>query len=211
MKQILAEFEKSQIKGKRPELRAGDIVRVEQKLEEAKSAKGKGGVQKSIFEGIVISVKNPRTSRASFTARKISFGIGVEKVFPLYSPTISKIQVLKRTKVRRAKLYYLRERFGKRAKMKEKQVDKDTLKMLGWEEPEVLEKKTEEIQKEEAEKAKGEVQEMLKEEDKAVVKEDQPKTGPPRAEKIEESLPAGEKKSTEQKPEDQADKKDESK
>ncbi len=169
MDQLLAEFEKSQIKEKRPNLQVGDIVRIEQKMEEAKDEKAKGGIQKSIFEGIIISIRNPNTSRATFTVRKISFGVGVEKIFPLYSPTISKIQILKRTKVRRAKLYYLRERFGKGAKMQEKKIDQETLKMLGWEEPEVLEKKTEEIQKEEAEKAQAEVKEMLKEEDKAEV------------------------------------------
>lgn len=167
----LQEFEKSQIKDKRPELRVGDIIRVEQKLDEAKAGKGKAGAQKSIFEGLIISIRNPKNVRATFTLRKVSFGIGVEKVFPLYSPTISKIQVLKRTKVRRAKLYYMRERFGKKAKMKEKGIDADTLKLLGWAEQEVQEKQIDEQQKIETEKAQGQVEEMLETENKAIVEE----------------------------------------
>ena len=196
MNQILADFEKAQIQGKRPELHPGDIVRVEQKLDEVKTQKGKGGARKSIFEGIIISIRNPKTVKATITLRKVSFGIGVEKVLPLYSPTIDKIQILKRTQVRRAKLYYLRERFGKKAKMKDKSIDKETLKALGWEEPQVAEKKAEEIQEAEAAKAKKAVEEILKAENQAEVseksedaekktepktEENQPKAGPPGA------------------------------
>ncbi len=170
----LTELEKSQIKSKRPELRVGDIIRVEQKLEETKTEKGKSGAKKSIFEGLILGIKNPNNLRATFTIRKISFGVGIEKVFPLHSPTISKIEILKRTKVRRAKLYYMRERFGKKAKMKERDIDADTLKLLGWEKQDVQEKQIEEEQKQEAIKAQGEVKEMLESEDKAIVEDKKP-------------------------------------
>lgn len=95
-----------------PELRAGQTVRVHQRIKEG----NKERVQP--FEGLVIAVKHGRGLDGTFTVRKISEGIGVERVYPLHSPTIEKIEVLKSFKVRRAKLYYMRERFGKKARMK---------------------------------------------------------------------------------------------
>jgi large subunit ribosomal protein L19 len=131
MNQIILDFQKSQIKSNRPVLNPGDLVRVEQQLEKSADAKEKVA-RKSIFEGVVIQVRNPNSLNATFTLRKVSFGIGVEKVFPLHSPTLSKIEVLKKNKVRRAKLYYLRERFGKKARMKDQKIDSKTLSSLGW-------------------------------------------------------------------------------
>ena len=102
-------------KGKRtdvPEFRPGDTIRVHVKIKEG----DKERVQ--IFEGVVIARRNGDL-RSSFTVRKISFGQGVERIFPLHSPVIDKIEVSKRGKVRRAKLYYLRGLKGKAAKIKE--------------------------------------------------------------------------------------------
>lgn len=91
----------------------GDTIRVLVKVVEG----DKERIQS--FDGVVIA-RRGSTTRETFTVRKISFGVGVEKIFPLYSPSIDKIQVLKRGSVRRAKLYYIRGKKGKAAKIKEK-------------------------------------------------------------------------------------------
>ena len=97
---------------KRPDIKSGDTVRVHVKVREG----DKERIQ--IFEGIVIGLHRGG-ARASFTVRKVSFGQGVERIFPLHSPTIDKIEVLRTAKVRRAKLYFLRELKGKAARMRE--------------------------------------------------------------------------------------------
>jgi len=96
-----------------PDFRAGDTVKVHVRVVEG----GRERVQ--VFEGIVIA-RNGSGLRASVTVRKISFGVGVERVFPVHAPIIQKIEVTRRGDVRRAKLYYLRERSGKSARIKEK-------------------------------------------------------------------------------------------
>ena len=96
----------------RPAMRSGDTVRVHVKVREG----DKERIQ--VFEGVVIGQHRGGT-RASFTVRKVSFGQGVERIFPLHSPTIQKVEVTRSAKVRRAKLYYLRELKGKAARMKE--------------------------------------------------------------------------------------------
>ncbi len=96
----------------RPQLKAGDTVRVHVRVREGEKER----IQ--VFEGIVIGMHRGG-ARASFTVRKISFGQGVERIFPLHSPNLQKIEVLRSAKVRRAKLYFLRERRGKAARMKE--------------------------------------------------------------------------------------------
>jgi large subunit ribosomal protein L19 len=96
----------------RPAMRSGDTVRVHVKVREG----DKERIQ--MFEGIVIGIHRGG-ARASFTVRKVSFGQGVERIFPLHSPIIDKIDVLRSAQVRRAKLYYLRELRGKAARMKE--------------------------------------------------------------------------------------------
>ncbi|HEY2934077.1 MAG TPA: 50S ribosomal protein L19 [Acidobacteriota bacterium] len=95
-----------------PAFRPGDTVRVNVKIKEG----DKFRIQ--AFEGVVISRKGTGP-RESFTVRKISFGYGVERIFPLYSPVIESIEVVKKGRVRRAKLYFLRERKGKAARLKE--------------------------------------------------------------------------------------------
>ena len=114
---LIAQLEAEQIAslGKTiPDFKAGDTVRVGYKVTEGTRTR----VQ--MYEGVCISRKGGETIGASFTVRKISFGEGVERVFPLYSPNIDSITVVRRGKVRRAKLYYLRERRGKAARIKER-------------------------------------------------------------------------------------------
>ncbi len=93
--------------------RVGDTVKVSMRVKEG----DKQRVQ--AFEGVVIAMRGSGT-RETFTVRKISYGIGVEKIFPVHSPLINKIELIKEASVRRAKLYYLREKKGKAAKLKEK-------------------------------------------------------------------------------------------
>ena len=97
-----------------PDFAPGDTLRVGYKVSEGSRSR----VQN--YEGVVISRKGGNGIAASFTVRKISFGEGVERIFPLYSPNIEKITVVRRGKVRRAKLYYLRDRSGKSARIAEK-------------------------------------------------------------------------------------------
>lgn len=99
-----------------PEIKAGQTVKVYQKVKEG----NKERIQP--FEGLVIAVKHGRGLDGTFTVRKISSGIGVERIYPLHSPAIEKIEVLKKADVRRAKLYYMRERSGKSARMKSKNI-----------------------------------------------------------------------------------------
>ena len=96
----------------RPAMQAGDTVKVHVRVKEG----DKERIQ--IFEGIVIALRRGGT-RASFTVRKVSFGQGVERIFPLHSPVIQKIDVLRSAKVRRAKLFYLRDLKGKASRMRE--------------------------------------------------------------------------------------------
>lgn len=107
-------FTKIQLKKGLPDTRPGDTVRVYQKVRE----KDKERLQ--AFEGIILARKHGKGISATITVRKVISGIGVEKIFPIHSPTIEKIEVLKRGKVRRAKLYYLRTMVGKKAKVKRK-------------------------------------------------------------------------------------------
>jgi large subunit ribosomal protein L19 len=95
-----------------PDFRPGDTLKVHVRVAEA----GRERIQ--VFQGVVIRRRGGGL-RESFTARKVSFGVGVERTFPLHAPTISKIEVVSRGRVRRAKLYYLRELRGKRARIRE--------------------------------------------------------------------------------------------
>jgi large subunit ribosomal protein L19 len=108
----LSAVEKNELRSGIPGFLVGDTVKVHVKIKEG----DKERIQ--IFEGVVIARRNGDL-RSSFTVRKISFGQGVERIFPLHSPIIDKIEVSKRGKVRRAKLYYLRGLKGKAAKIKE--------------------------------------------------------------------------------------------
>ncbi len=112
MNEIIKKIEDAQLKEKVDEFRVGDTVRVSAKIKEGNRER----IQ--VFEGIVLKRQNGGV-RETFTVRKISNGVGVEKTWPLHSPTIEKIEVVRRGKVRRAKLNYLRNRVGKSAKVKE--------------------------------------------------------------------------------------------
>ena len=108
----LTAVEKNELKSDIPSFVVGDTVKVHVKIKEG----DKERIQ--VFEGVVIARRNGDL-RSSFTVRKISFGQGVERIFPLHSPVVDKIEVSKRGKVRRAKLYYLRGLKGKAAKIRE--------------------------------------------------------------------------------------------
>jgi large subunit ribosomal protein L19 len=92
------------------DLRSGDTVRVHQKIEE----KGKTRIQ--TFEGLVLARKHGTEAGGTFTVRRVSSGVGVEKIFPLYSPMIDKIEIVKRATMRRAKLYFIREKVAREAR-----------------------------------------------------------------------------------------------
>ena len=113
MSNVIDTIEASQIRGDIPEFRAGDTVRVHIRVVEGEKERTQ------IFEGVVIRKANGG-NRATFTARKVSYGIGVERTFPLHSPRVEKIQVVSRGRVRRAKLYYLRGLSGKASRVAER-------------------------------------------------------------------------------------------
>ena len=112
-KLVVQEIEQAQLKADVPEFAAGDTVTVQVKVVEGNRERLQA------FQGVVIA-KRSRGLNSSFTVRKISSGEGVERVFPLYSPNIDSIEVMRHGKVRRAKLYYLRERRGKAARITER-------------------------------------------------------------------------------------------
>ncbi len=112
MKGIIEAIEKENMRSDIPDFRVGDTVKVSVKVVEGTRERLQA------FEGVVIARKNGSV-RETFTVRRISFGVGVERTFPLHSPKIGKIEVVKRGVVRRAKLYYLRGLTGKAAKIKE--------------------------------------------------------------------------------------------
>jgi len=105
-------IEAAQMKETLDQFKVGDTVKVHFKIVEGKNER----VQ--IYEGLVIVIKNSKVGK-TFTVRKISYGVGVERVFPIHSPRIVKVEVVRPGKVRRAKLYYIREKIGKSAKIKE--------------------------------------------------------------------------------------------
>jgi large subunit ribosomal protein L19 len=107
---IVGQLEAQQFKKETPVLRPGETVRVHVKVVEGEKERTQ------VFEGIVIGLSG-KGNRATFTVRKISYGVGVERIFPIHSPRIDKVEVVSRGKVRRAKLYYLRERSGKAARL----------------------------------------------------------------------------------------------
>src|ERR1700756_4294401 len=113
MNPVIAKLHEAQLRKDLPEFRPGDTVKVNVRLKEGEKEKER--IQ--VFEGVVISKKG-RASGATFTVRRVSFGVGIERIFPLHSPTISSIQVVGKGKVRRARLYYLRDLRGKAARIK---------------------------------------------------------------------------------------------
>ena len=112
MNDIIKNIEAAQMKSEVPEFKVGDTVRVSSLVKEGNRER------QQVFEGVVTKRQNGG-SRENFTVRKISNGVGVEKTWPLHSPVVAKVEVIRHGKVRRAKLNYLRQRTGKAAKVKE--------------------------------------------------------------------------------------------
>ncbi len=110
---LIKEVEKQNLKEDLPQFTPGDRVKVHVKVVEG------GRERTQAFEGVVIR-RQGSGARETFTVRRVTFGIGVERVFPVHSPSVSKIEVVKRGRVRRAKLYYLRKRTGKAARIRER-------------------------------------------------------------------------------------------
>ncbi len=127
------------------DMKSGDTVRVHQKIQE----KGKTRIQ--IFEGMVLARKHGSSASATFTVRKTAGGYGVERIFPLYSPNIDKIEVTRRAKVRRAKLYYIRE---KAAKEISKRMKMEMMKLDGPKNTDTVQSAV--VEEEEEEEAKAE-------------------------------------------------------
>ena len=109
---VIQAIEAEQMKENQPDFRIGDTIKVHVKIVEGQTER----IQ--IFEGVCIAKRNSGI-RKTFTVRKISYGVGVERVFPLHSPRVDKIEIVRPGRVRRSKLYYLRDRFGKAAKVRE--------------------------------------------------------------------------------------------
>lgn len=110
---LIKAFTNEQLKSEVPALNIGDTVRIHNKIKEG----NKERIQ--MFEGTVIAKKGGGISE-TFTVRRVAYGVGVEKTFPVHSPNVEKVDIIRSGKVRRAKLYYIRERVGKAAKIKEK-------------------------------------------------------------------------------------------
>ena len=109
---LINEIENGQLKENLPEIGSGDTVRINVKVSEGNRER----IQ--TFEGVVIAIKGVGINKL-ITVRKLSFGVGVERIFPVHAPTIDSIEIIRKGKVRRSKLYYLRNRIGKSAKIKE--------------------------------------------------------------------------------------------
>ena len=110
---IIEQLEREQMRLDMPEFKAGDTIRVHARIKEGEKER----IQ--VFQGVVIR-KRKGTTGATFTVRKVSYGIGVERIFPLHSPSIDKVEVMTRGKVRRGRIYYMRKLRGKAARIKEK-------------------------------------------------------------------------------------------
>lgn len=134
MSKKLEIFKKRQLKSDLPDIKPGDTIKVHQRIlvSEGKTSSGKakkGSLDDKekkeriqVFEGQVIARKHGKGINSTITVRRVTSGVGVERVFPLHSPIIDKIEIIKRAKTRRAKLYYLRKAKGKRARLKKEKL-----------------------------------------------------------------------------------------
>ena len=138
-------FNKQQLKAKTPDFQAGDIVKVYQKVKE-QDPSGKSGQVKEriqVFEGVLLAKKHGKGIGGTITVRKISQGVGVERVFPLHSPLVEKIEVARKTKVRQGKLYYLRSLKGKKARLRAKEFALEVPEESSQKEEQIKEETTE--------------------------------------------------------------------
>ena len=195
MHSLISDVQKAQLK-KIPEIRPGYTVRIHQKIKEG----GKERVQ--AFEGLVIKVGHGEGPEKTITIRKIVQGIGVEKVFPIHSSGIKKIEVKKKAKVRRSKLYYMRQRSGKSARLQERQV---TDKERAEEEAKMEEMIQEAVKAEEKRKKEEAAAQAEREGDTETPAETKPapETPPPAEEKTPAEEVAEEKSVEEEKKETQ--------
>lgn len=136
----LENFNKVQLKDNLPDVRPGDTVRIHQKIKEGDKERAQ------IFEGLVIARKHGKGVSTNITVRKVLSGVGVERIFPIHSPSIVKIEVLQKGKTRRAKLYYLRIAKGKRARLKKEEFSQAIVKESKEEPVEQLTEQTETIE-----------------------------------------------------------------
>lgn len=150
--EAISYFSQTSLKKNVPTLRPGDTVRVHQKIREG----NKERIQ--IFEGVVLAVRGNKAINSSFVVRRVASGVGVEKTFPLHSPNVVKVERLKSSKVRQARLFYLRERFGRLARMRG-----EVRNQTNWEEVAM----TEEAATEAPEVAESEVEEPVETEEVA--------------------------------------------
>ncbi len=114
LRKAIADIEKRHVRKDLPDFRAGDTVRVHSRIREG----DKERIQ--VFEGVVIA-RRRGAARATFTVRKVSYGVGVERIFPVHSPRIDRVEVVSRGEVRRSRLYYLRQRQGKAARLQQEE------------------------------------------------------------------------------------------
>ncbi|MBL7045140.1 MAG: 50S ribosomal protein L19 [Parcubacteria group bacterium] len=143
-------------------IRAGDTVRVWQKIQE------KGKTRLQAFEGLVLAHKHGNEAGATFTVRKVASGVGVEKIFPLYSPIIDKIEIIKRSKVRRAKLYHIREKAAKEIKRQMRHATMVDLQTVSDTEEATKKVADEEAAKKAVEEAEAKAQEEAKKAEEVV-------------------------------------------
>ncbi len=154
---LLQEVQKLAVKKQMPDIRPGVTVKIYQRIKEGDKTR----IQ--IYEGMVIKINSGFGADKTITVRKVTDGVGVEKTFPLHSTNIDKITVVKSAKVRRAKLYYLRERFGKSARMREELLNQDIENSSRDFEKEVEEAKAEVVAEESTENTTPEVVETAEE------------------------------------------------
>jgi large subunit ribosomal protein L19 len=167
-------------------IRSGDTVRVTQKIQE------KGKTRLQVFDGLVIATKHGTEAGATFTVRKVASGVGVEKIFPLYSPMIDQIEIVKRTKVRRSKLYYIREKAAKEIR----RAMRNAFAIGQRTESDIAEKERVVREAEEAEKAAAEAEKKRQEEEAQKAEEAEKKES---EESKNEETQGAEKEETEEK------------
>lgn len=170
MPDIKEQFLKSHLKKTIPDIKPGDRVKVHQKIKETTS-KGEERERTQVFEGVVLAKKHGKGINSTITVRKSISGVGVERIFPVHSPAIEKIEIVGRAKTRRSKLYYLRKRSRRKARLKRKPLPESPMIQLveddELEEPEEKkpEEKPEEPEKPEEEEKKEEPEEQSNEEE----------------------------------------------
>ena len=183
-------------------VKPGDTIRVHQKIEE----RGKTRIQ--VFEGLVIAVKHGKEPGATFTVRTTLSGIGVEKIFPLYSPNIDKIEIVKRSKVRRAKLYFIREKVAREMRRQLRRMRLMDRATVSEREQEETRKKAEEEAAQKAEAEAKAQEEALQKEQEAPAEEKEAEDAPVEEKETQEEEPTEEVPAEEEKEEESSEEKE---